>query len=157
MTHRRAFLVLPPALALLAIAGCASTPTGPVRLTLTVHAGDDQNPDPNGHATPVAVRLYQLTDTDNFERADFFALMTHEPETLGGELLGSEEFVVSPGTSRTITRTLASGTRDIGIAVLFRDIEQADWRATAPVPGGGETDLTLSISGRRAVLSSGGS
>ncbi len=157
MIHRRAFFVLPPALALLALAGCTPAPTGPVGLTLTVHGGDDQNPDPNGRATPVAVRLYQLADTDNFERADFFALVTHEPETLGGDLLGSEEFVVSPGTSRTITRTLASGTRYVGIAVLFRDIEHADWRATAPVSGGGPTDLTLSISGLRAVLSPGGS
>jgi type VI secretion system protein VasD len=153
MICRRAFLVLPPVAALFTLEGCATAPTGPVGLSLTVHAGADQNPDPNGHATPVAVRLYQLTATGSFDRADVFALVTHEQETLGSDLLGSEELVVSPGTTRTITRTLASGTRFVGIAVLFRDIDHADWRATAPVSGSGPTDLTLNISGLRAVLS----
>ncbi len=155
MIGRRAFFVLPTALALL-LAGCAASgPTGPVGLTLTVHADANQNPDPMGHAAPVAVRLYQLSDTARFDQADLFALVTHEQETLGSDLLGSEEFVVAPGTSRTITRTLASGTRFVGIAVLFRDVDHAEWRATARVASDGATDLTLTISGLQATLSSG--
>lgn len=153
MILRRGLVVLPAALALLALAGCATAPTGPVALTLTVHAEPTQNPDPMGHATPVAVRLYQLTDPGRFEQADVFALLTHEQETLDTDLLGAEEFVVTPGTTRTITRTLAAGTRFVGIAVLFRDIEHADWRATAPV--GGASELTLTISGLTATLTAG--
>ncbi len=154
LMRRRALVVLPSALALLALAGCEAAPTGPVALSLTVQAEPSQNPDPLGHGTPVAVRLYQLTDTGRFEQADVFALLTHGQETLGTDLLGSEEFVVAPGTTRTITRTLAAGTRFVGIAVLFRDIDHADWRVAAPV--GGASALTLRISGLKATLTSGG-
>jgi len=152
MIRRRALFLLPSALALVLLEGCATAPTGPVGLNLTVHAGMDINPDPDGQATPVPVRLYQLTDTASFDRANFYALVTHEQDTLGADLLGSEEFVVTPGTARTITRTLAAGTRYVGIAVLFRDVGRAGWRATAPASASGPTDLTLTISGLRATL-----
>ncbi len=151
MMSRRLFLAVPAALA---ACGAPPPPPPPV-LDLTISAGADQNPDPAGHPAPVAVRLYQLSDTARFDQADLFALVTHEQETLGSDLLGSEEFVVAPGTSRTITRTLASGTRFVGIAVLFRDVDHAEWRATARVASDGATDLTLTISGLQATLSSG--
>lgn len=154
MITRRALVVLPSAFALLTLAGCAAQgPAGPVALTLRVNAESNQNPDPTGRGTPVAVRLYQLADTGRFDQADVFALLTHEQETLGSDLLGSEEFVVRPGTNQTIARTLANGTRFVGIAVLFRDLEHADWRATAPVRGAAH--LTLTISGLKATLASG--
>jgi type VI secretion system protein VasD len=155
MIGRRALVVLPSALALLALAGCEAAPTGPVALTLTVHAEPSQNPDPMGHGTPVAVRLYQLTDTLRFDQTDMYSLVTHEEEVLGSDLLGSEEFVVAPGTTRTLNRELAAGTRFLGVAVLFRDVEHADWRVAAPVSG--STDLTLTISGLEAKLSAGSS
>lgn len=155
MIRRRAFFLLPSALALVLLEGCATAPTGPVGLNLTVHAGMDINPDPDGRATPVPIRLYQLTDIARFDQTNFYALVTHGQDALGADLLGSEEFVVIPGTARTINRTLAAGTRYVGIAVLFRDVAHADWRATAPVSASGPTDLTLTISGLRARLAEG--
>jgi type VI secretion system protein VasD len=152
--RRAALLVLPSALALLALAGCETAPTEAVALTLTVHAESDQNPDPMGQATPVAVRLYELTDTGRFDQLDMDSLVTHGEEALGSDMLGSEEFVVGPGTSRTLTRTMPAGTRFVGIAVLFRDVAHAEWRVTAPVSG--PEDLVLTISGLRARLSAGG-
>lgn len=153
MASRRSLLWLPGVFGLSLLAGCTTGPSGPVTLKLTVRAGTDQNPDPMGHAAPVAIRVLQLAATGRFDRADVYALLAHETEILGADLLGSEEFVVAPGTVRTLTRTLAPGTRFVGIAVLFRDIDHSDWRLSAPVASSGMTDLTLSISGLKATLS----
>ncbi|HTU55674.1 MAG TPA: type VI secretion system lipoprotein TssJ [Acetobacteraceae bacterium] len=152
MIRRRAFFLVPSALALVLLEGCATAPTGPVGLNLVVHAGMDINPDSNGSGTPVPIRLYQLTDTASFDHANIFDLITHGQDALGTTLLGSEEVIIAPGSARTITRTLAAGTQYLGVAVLFRDVERNAWRGTAPVSGSGPTDLTLTISGLRATL-----
>ena len=114
--------------------------------------GADQNPNPEGRAVPVAVRLFELAATAKFERADVFALTEREAQTLGQESLGSEEFVLAPGETRTVTRELKKGVQFIGVAVLFRDIDHSRWRAVAPVAASGPSRLSLRINGLAAVL-----
>lgn len=153
MIARRSLLFLPALLAAPALLeGCASA-AAPQVLHLTIHGGANQNPDPAGHPAPVAIRLFQLAATGRFKRADVFTLIGHEKQTLGPDLLGSEEFVISPGASLSITRTLQKGTQFVGLAVLFRDIDHAQWRASAPVAASGPTTLTVRVSGTKATLS----
>jgi type VI secretion system protein VasD len=122
-------------------------------LTLSVIGGSDQNPDASGRPAPVAVRLFELNGTAKFERADVFALTEREQQTLDGDSQGSEEFLVAPGETRTITRELKKGVQFLGVAVLYRDIDRARWRADAPVLASGPTKLTLRISSVNATLS----
>ena len=96
-----------------------------------------------GKAAPVAVRVYQLTATAKFERGDVFALTEHEQQTLGQDDAGSQEFVLSPGETQTKTFELKPGVQAIGVVVLYRDIDSAQWRADAPVATSGPTKLTL--------------
>ena len=58
---------------LFALARCAGPPPPPV-LTLTITGTAEQNPDGAGRASPVAVRVYQLSGTAKFEQSDVFAL-----------------------------------------------------------------------------------
>jgi type VI secretion system protein VasD len=146
MIARRAVLGI---LAVLATR-CSSSPP-PAVLTLSVIGGADQNPGPSGPA-PVAVRLFQLNDPAKFERSDIFALTEREQQTLGSEGQGSEEFVLRPGETRTVTRELKKGVQFVGIAVLFRDIDNAHWRAVLPVAASGPSKLTLKINGLNATL-----
>ena len=147
MISRRLLLALPAILA----ARCSSPPP-PAVLTLTVIGGADQNPDASGQGATVAVRLFQLKSNAGFERADVFALTEREQQTLGTEGLGSEEFVIKPGESRTITRELKPGAQFIGTAVLFRDIDRARWRGIAPVAASGPSRRTLTIARLTAAL-----
>jgi type VI secretion system protein VasD len=145
---RRALLGL---FALLA-ATANAPPSPPAVLTLTIIAGTDQNPDSTGRPAPVAVRLFELNGTAKFERADVFALTEHEQQTLGEDGQGSEEFVLRPGETRTVTRELKKGVQFIGIAVLFRDIDRSHWRAIAQVGVSGPTKLTLRVNGLSAAF-----
>jgi type VI secretion system protein VasD len=147
MIRRRLLLALPAILA----ARCSSPPP-PAVLALTMIGGADQNPDPSGQPATVAVRLFQLKSNAAFERADVFALTEREQQTLGGDGLGSEEFVIKPGESRTITRELKPGAQFIGTAVLFRDIDRARWRGVAPVAASGPSRRTLTITRLTAAL-----
>jgi type VI secretion system protein VasD len=146
MIHRRSLLPLPVALAL---ARCSS-PKPPAVLTLTMIGSADQNPDATGKAAPVAVHIYQLTQTAKFERSDVFALIEHEQQTLGQDDAASQEFVLSPGETQTKTFELKPGVQAVGVAVLYRDIDNAQWRADAPVATSGPTKLALNV-GKLAI------
>jgi type VI secretion system protein VasD len=151
--HRRALLALPATLALpLALPGCASPPPPPATLELTLSGGADQNPDPAGKPASAAVRIFQLTSTAKFERADVFALIQREAATLGTDDLGSEEFVIAPGEKRLVSHELKNGTQFVGVIVLFRDIDHARWRVMSPAPATGPLKLLLTTAGIIATL-----
>jgi type VI secretion system protein VasD len=148
MISRRIVLLL-PAIGL-GHCGAPKPPPPPPVVTLTMIGGADQNPDAAGKPAPVAVRIYQLTQTAKFERNDVFALTEHEQQTLGQDDAGSQEFVLSPGETQTQAFEPKPGVQAVGIVVLYRDIDAAQWRADAPVAGSGPTKLTLNV-GKLAI------
>ena len=148
MISRRS--LLPLFAASVVLARCAPPPKPPAVLTLTMVGSADQNPDLSGKPAPVAVRIYQLTATAKFERGDVFALTEHEQQTLGQDDAGSQEFVLSPGETQTKTFELKQGVQAVGVVVLYRDIDRAQWRADAPVATSGPTRLLLNV-GKLAI------
>ena len=149
MIHRR--LLLGAAPAALLVEGCGGPPP-PAVVDVTIKASSDINPNPTGTPVSVAVRLYSLNARGKFESADVYSLMQREAQTLGTESMGFEEVVVRPGESRKVTLMPKPGVRFIGIAVLFRDIDRAQWRMVAPIAESGLSRFAISISGTRAAL-----
>ena len=149
MPHRRTVLLAP----LLLVARCAAPPPQPPTLALTIHAGANQNPDPAGRPTPVAIRIYQLAALGAFERADVYTLMDREAEALGADRLASDEIIVAQGATHTQVMDLKPNTRFIGAVALFRAIDRATWRVHVPAAPNGPTRLTLVTSGLQLTVS----
>jgi type VI secretion system protein VasD len=149
VTSRRAVLLFP-----LVATQCGSPPEPPPppTLELAIVCGLGINPDDAGATAPVAVRLFFLTTAARFQRADVFALTEREKATLAEDLASFQEVIVRPNEHLTLSPELAKGVHVLGIAVLFRDIDRAKWRATAPLPASGPTRLTLKIDGIEAAL-----
>ncbi len=140
-------------LVLLALAGCAAPPPPPPVLSLTITGSAGQNPDPAGHGTTVAIRLYQLTATGKFQSTDVYSLMGQESAVLGTSEAGaSEQILLAPGQSLQERRRLKPAVTALGVAVLFRDINHSTWKLVAPVAPSGTTALTLRINGLTATL-----
>ena len=136
---------LPWLCCLMLLASCAPPPKPPAVLVLNMAGGADQNPSSSGAAAPIAVRLYQLTATAKFERGDVFALTDREKATLGEDDAGSQEFVLAPGEKRKLEIELKPMVQFVGVVALFRDIDNAKWRAMAQVATSGPTNLTLTV------------
>ena len=58
-----------------------------------------------------------------------------------------------PADKRTFTRQLQPDTRYIGVVAAFRDLEQSQWRAAAPVPAGRTVPLVIQLEGKKIFLS----
>jgi type VI secretion system protein VasD len=141
---------------LLVLAHCAPAPPPPPVLTLTIAGAADQNPDPAGRPSPVAVRVYQLSGTAKFSQSDVFALKDNELKTLGSEeAAGSQEYLIAPGDTKTVTINLKPMVSAIGVAVMYRDIDRSSWRASESAKPNGPTNLTATV-GKLALTLKGG-
>jgi type VI secretion system protein VasD len=116
-----------------ALAACSRAST-PALLRGSIKVDGRANPDASGRPSPVVVRVYELKAVAAFHNADFFALFEKEGETLGGDLVGREEFQLDPGETRPYQRHLQPDTKFIGVAAAFRDLDRARWRQAVPVP-----------------------
>ena len=93
----------------------------------------------------MAVHLYQLAATQKFANADVFALVEREQATLGPDDLGSNEFVLKPSEKQEVKQDLKPGTKALGVVAWFYDIDNSQWRASAPVAANGPTKLALDV------------
>lgn len=119
-------------LALVLVACAAAPPPKPQPMSFEVESAADLNPDVNGRASPVVVRIYQLSDDSDFKNAGFAALYRSEEATLGKTLLAKQEFTAFPGEKISVRVEIANGASVLGVVVAFSDIDRAGWRLTSP-------------------------
>lgn len=124
--------------------------TGPSTIEANLTASEDMNPDYEGQASPLVVRMYELKSATAFNNASFFALYDSDEAELGGDLKAKEEIELQPGDKLEFERELQPETRYVGFIAGYRDIDNASWRAVAEIPEGSSTDLKVDF-GRLAV------
>ncbi len=112
-----------------------------MNLTLTTSA--DANPTASGQGAPLVVRVYQLASSAGFENAEFFRLYNQDSATLGNDLLKKDEYLLPPGTSKTVKLEPSASVKAIGMFAAYRDFRNATWRGTADVPANKTTDVTV--------------
>jgi type VI secretion system protein VasD len=119
-------------------AACAKPPVieppPPVTVAVELTAAPDVNPDPNGRASPITVRVLQLADATEFGKADFFALWQNDAATLGPASLGRQEVPLVPGGTGSMSFKLPPTMQSVGIVAAYRDFRKATWRVNVPVP-----------------------
>jgi type VI secretion system protein VasD len=109
----------------------------PNDVQLEIEASDRVNLDETGRSLPTRLRLYQLTDLTQLQRASFEDVWSRPKEVLAGSALSSEELVVYPG--QVLVHRFKRNERAeylVGVAV-FREPEAEAWRTAEewPLPG----------------------
>lgn len=143
---RRAGMAARAALMLAALlAGCSAgtAPSASVQVVLDV--ADDVNPDASGRPSPIVVRVYQLADTEAFDRATFFDLYDRDRQVLGASLLARSEITLLPDTEKVVGQPLDPKTRVVAIVAAYRDIDHAQWRREFRVSGPGSHGIAVDL------------
>ena len=125
----------------------------PVQVAHSIEAGADANPDASGRASPVVVRVYEMKSAVAFEAADFFSLFEREQQALGADLIARDEYQIRPGEQVLFARPLRAGTRVVGVAVAFRDLDRSSWRSSLALPASSPQGLSVRVEGRSVKLS----
>lgn len=138
---------------LLLLSSCASGPPKPAVIQANVTVAGDANPDARGRASPVVLRLFELTNLGAFQSADFFSLIERDKEALGGELVAKEEITLLPGEKKHFDRPLQANTRFVAVVAAFRDLEKSSWRASIPVRASQAMPVAISVRSRDVSIS----
>ncbi len=94
--------------------------------TLNLYASEDVNPDADNRPSPVVVKVFKLTDSRRFKRADFLSLYESAESRLGDNLLGTVTLKeLAPGETRQEVIKLPDDTQFIGIIAEFSQYNSA--------------------------------
>lgn len=121
----------------------------PTRIVLKFEAAGDINPNAEGRASPLVLRIYQLKSYSIFEDADFFTLYEKDNQVMGSELVGKEEILMKPNQNRTVFYETSDDTRTIGVLGAFRDYENAQWKVAAGIQPHKTNVVNIYISGTK--------
>ncbi|NOH85812.1 type VI secretion system lipoprotein TssJ [Vibrio sp. 03-59-1] len=100
------------------------------QLVLKIKAASNINPNVEGKPSPVEVRIYQLSDSQAFEQAEFIQLYNDAQGVLKSEVLLTRELAsVLPGEERSEVLPFASETKYIGVIAGFADYREAKNKA----------------------------
>ena len=106
----------------------------PVKLDLSIIASSGVNPDDQKRAAPIVVRIYELKNADAFNQADFYSLQDKDKTVLNDDLVQRDQFQLRPGEQKAIRREADQSTNTLGVLAAYRDLPNAVWRATWPLP-----------------------
>lgn len=140
-----------------ALAGCGTPPPPPpppTVLEITLSAAPDSNRNAGGQGTPITVRLYQLGSPAGFEGAEFYRLYRQDAATLGADMIKRDEYLLAPGSTRTITLRPPEPVRALGVFAAYRDYGNATWRAVEPVPANKTTEVSITVGASGVAMAS---
>ncbi|MEY8713456.1 type VI secretion system lipoprotein TssJ [Mangrovibacter phragmitis] len=75
----------------------------------------------NSLSEPVVVRVYQLKDSQAFEKIVYEQLLRDGENSLKEDLLATRDVVVKPGGDAMLDMPLEAGAKFVGVAGLFRE------------------------------------
>jgi type VI secretion system protein VasD len=127
------------------VAACGGAPK-PTQLGGTIEASAQVNPSISKRPSPVLVRVYELKSATAFNGADFVSLFQRDQTELAADLVGREEFMLTPGQSRPYAKTVAPEVRYIGVLAAFRDVERAQWRSVVAIQPGKKQNIVIRVS-----------
>lgn len=153
MFLRTAFRLLLVGALVVSVAACQTTRRTlnfDTSVELTVDSRGDVNPDDDGRASPVVVRVFMLADDRQFAREDFLNLYENAESRLGKDLIDTvilKEF--APGEERVEMLHLSPEVRYIGLLAEFVQYQRADALMLLPVTDHKKNEHRVTLAGTR--------
>ena len=147
---RKIFPSMSAALLVLGLVACAAPPPPPppTVVDLKLNTAKDVNQTQAGQGAPVVVRVYQLSSPAGFEKAEFFRLLNQDSATLGADIVKKDEYLLAPGTSKSVNMTPMASVKALGVFAAYRDFQNVTWRGTAEIPPNKTTNVVVDADGK---------
>lgn len=119
-------------------------------VALHVDIEQDVNPDSDGRASPVVLRVFMLADDRQFSREEFLSLYENADSRLGKDLLNTvilKEF--APGEQRVEELTLTPEVKYIGLLAEFVQYQRAEALMLLPITDHKKNAYEITLAGTR--------
>lgn len=95
---------------------------------IDIAASDDVNPDGKGDASPIQLKIYELSSRSTFDNLDFERAYNNAKTLLSDELVSEAVITLQPNESIRHTIALNKNTRFVAIIAGFINIDSARWK-----------------------------
>ncbi|MAZ89734.1 MAG: type VI secretion system lipoprotein TssJ [Cellvibrionaceae bacterium] len=125
------------ALLIISISGCQATRRGlnfETSAAVNLSAAAEVNPDMDGRASPIVIRVFKLTDARQFQREDFLNLYENAQQRLGNDLIDVivlKELV--PGEARQELIPLTPDVRYLGFMAEYMQYQKSSPIVVVPI------------------------
>ena len=116
--------------AMLLLSGCSSLKfwesASLLQIVVNIEAANNINPNVDGLASPLEIRIYQLQDSEAFNQANFIDLYNDDQGVLKAGLLSKRNLnSVLPNEKRQIVLPLVTGTQFVAVVAAFSNYREA--------------------------------
>ncbi|MCA0894679.1 type VI secretion system lipoprotein TssJ [Microbulbifer agarilyticus] len=121
-------------------------------VALNLEIEQDVNPDNDGRASPVVVRVFMLADDRQFSREEFLNLYENAESRLGKDLIDTvilKEF--APGEQRLEELVLSPEVKYIGLLAEFVQYQRAEALMLLPITDHRKNDYAITLEGTRML------
>ena len=141
--------------AIVVLSGCGMTGGSPepIAINLTISASKNLNPDIEKRASPIVIRIYQLTQIDTFNNSDFFALYEDDKSILAKDLTFRKELEIKPNQSNIKPFEIYPAGEYIAVLAAFRNIDKAQWKSFLKINSLNPPSLKIELEESKVTIS----
>ena len=124
-----------------------------IRIELLVDA--DINPDELGIASPLFIRLYELSSNKMMRRADFIEIYERDKEVLGADMIAVHKLKrLKPGENRTEHFVLDKKTNYVALYAEFLQFKESKYKLIIPVVANNvfRDSVVIRVSGNELIF-----
>ena len=124
-----------------------------IRIELLVDA--DINPDELGVASPLFIRLYELSSNKMMRRADFIEIYERDKEVLGADMIAVHKLKrLKPGENRTEHFVLDKKTNYVALYAEFLQFKESKYKLIIPVVANNvfRDSVVIRVSGNELIF-----
>ncbi|WP_299002082.1 type VI secretion system lipoprotein TssJ [uncultured Shewanella sp.] len=141
---------------IITVAGCSLIGLGgedPTELHLTIKPASKINPNFLGEASPVVVRLYELSSNTEFNSASFMSLLTSDKSALGNSMLTQKTLPsLIPGEMIKYNLVLNDKTLYLGVLIEYADFNNSIPKGIVSIVPFEENNITLNVNSMSMTL-----
>jgi len=125
------------------ISGCSSAknvfaPVAPsdqlTRITFSLFADEDVNPDFLGTSSPIEIQVFELVDDSMFMSSSFDEININYKEALKTNFVKSYDYVMTPGQFKFIDNfEINKDTHYIGVVAKFSEPNLSEWKKAVKI------------------------
>ncbi len=118
---------------------------------VTIESSEEINPDSNNRASPIQVKIYELSSRSTFDNLDFDRAFYNAKTLLSDQMLSSAEYTIQPSETIKHKIKLQKNSRFVAILAGFIDIDNSRWKHIYKVKPHGHYNHHISISGKSII------
>ena len=115
----------------------------------------DINPDEQGKASPLFIRMYELKAKKMMRKADFIEIYERDKEILGADLLSTHKLKrFKPGENRNEHFVLTKDTHYVALYAEFLEYNESKYKLIIPVVANNvfRNSVTIRVSGNKLII-----